>query len=226
MDRIDILIADREAVFRLGLRRLLRAEESLRVLGEAGDETQAVHLARQLKPGLVFVQAEMVAQAKDPELPVRLHHASSGCKVVITAASLDHREHLRFVKAGASGVILKSAAPELFVKCAQKVMSGEIWLAKQQVAELAQQLGTAPLTLPRPVDTLTQREKTIVSYLIQGWRNREIAERLEISHQTVKNHLRAVYDKVGVSDRLELTLFVLHQRLDLPSTSLEAVNQN
>ena len=69
----------------------------------------------------------------------------------------------------------------------------------------------------RPVDTLTHREKTIISYLMQGWRNREIGTHLAISEQTVKNHLRAIYDKVGVSDRLELVLYAIHQRLELPA---------
>jgi DNA-binding NarL/FixJ family response regulator len=63
---------------------------------------------------------------------------------------------------------------------------------------------------------LTRREKSIIACLVQGWRNREIAETLKISEQTVKNHLRAVYDKVGVSDRLELALYAIHQKLELP----------
>ena len=224
--KIRIVIADREAIFRLGLRRLLRVEQTFRVLGETEDQIETVHMARQLRPDLIFLQSEMMVQESEADLPDRLQNASPGCTVVVTAASLSEGEHLRYVKAGASGVILKSAEPTLFVKCVHKVMLGEVWLAKRQVAEIAHQLGKAPLTMPRPVDTLTQREKTIISYLVQGWRNREIAERLEISEQTVKNHLRAAYDKVGVSDRLELVLYVLHQRVALPPVTGAAVNQN
>ena len=66
------------------------------------------------------------------------------------------------------------------------------------------------------MDTLTRREKSIIACLVQGWRNREIAQNLHITEQTVKNHLRAVYDKVGVSDRLELALYAIHQKLELP----------
>jgi two-component system, NarL family, nitrate/nitrite response regulator NarL len=224
--KINVLIADREAVFRLGLRRILGMELAFRVLGEAENEVQTIHMARQLKPDLIFLQAEVMPREAESDLPERLRSASPGCRIVVTAASLPDSEHMRYIKSGASGVILKSADPALFVKCVHKVMQGEIWLAKRQVAEIAQEIGNAPLTLPRPVDTLTPREKTIISYLVQGWRNREIAERLEISEQTVKNHLRAAYDKVGVSDRLELVLYVLHQRLELPSTVAKAVNQN
>ena len=70
---------------------------------------------------------------------------------------------------------------------------------------------------PRPVDTLTRREKSIISCLMEGWHNREISTHLSISEQTVKNHLGAIYDKVGVSDRLELVLYAIHQRLELPA---------
>jgi DNA-binding NarL/FixJ family response regulator len=71
----------------------------------------------------------------------------------------------------------------------------------------------APL---RPVDTLTRREKSIIACLVQGWRNRQTALRLRITEQTVKNYLRTIYDKVGVSDRLELVLYAIHQRMELP----------
>ena len=81
---------------------------------------------------------------------------------------------------------------------------------------MAKLLEARPDHPPRPVDTLTHREKTIISYLMQGWRNREISTHLSISEQTVKNHLRTIYDKVGVSDRLELVLYAIHQRMELP----------
>ncbi|MGH9446834.1 MAG: LuxR C-terminal-related transcriptional regulator [Terriglobia bacterium] len=223
--KTEVLIADKEAVFRMGLRRLFGTEVSLRVLAEAENEVQTLHLARQLKPGLIFLQADLLP-GKVENLLTRLHSASPGCKIVITTGALRDGEHLRHIRAGASGVILKSVQPELFVKCVHKVMQGEVWLPKKEVAEMAQMLGSAPLTIPRPVETLTQREKTIISYLVQGWRNREIAEHLEISEQTVKNHLRAIYDKVGVSDRLELALYVINQHVELPTTVPVAVNQN
>ena len=75
---------------------------------------------------------------------------------------------------------------------------------------------------PRPVDTLTRREKSIICCLMEGWHNREISTHLSISEQTVKNHLRAIYDKVGVSDRLELVLYAIHQRLELPAMQAAA----
>jgi DNA-binding NarL/FixJ family response regulator len=219
--RIQILIIDREAVFRFGLRRLLAAGDNLRDIAEAENLTQAIHMARQLKPDLIFLQAELLTE-KIAEQMNKLRKASPGCKLVITAASLTEGESLRYIRLGASGVVLKSLDPALFIKCVGKVMQGEIWLPKREITKMADMLGSSPLHLPRPVDTLTQREKAIISYLVQGWRNREIAEQLSISEQTVKNHLRAVYDKVGVADRLELVLYAIYQRLDLPAVQVSS----
>jgi DNA-binding NarL/FixJ family response regulator len=124
---------------------------------------------------------------------------------------------MRFVQLGAAGIILKSVEPSLFVRCARKVVcEDEVWLPHQQVSRIAKFVETSASQPLRPVDTLTQREKTIISYLMQGWRNREIAQHLTITEQTVKNHLRSIYDKVGVSDRLELVLYAIHQKMTLP----------
>jgi DNA-binding NarL/FixJ family response regulator len=216
--RIRILIADREEVFRIGLGRLFGAEEDLRVVAQAEDSGQVARLAAQFKPDLLFVQAEIVAEGLG-DLVMQVRQASPASKVVITASDMPEDQALRYTKAGASGVILKSVGPHLFVRCARKVMDSEIWLPKRQVAKMAEILQTTQERPRRPADTLTGRERMIISYLIQGWRNREIGRHLSITEQTVKNHLRSIYDKVGVSDRLELVLYAIHQRLELPPTT-------
>lgn len=210
--KIRILIADQEGVFRLGLRKLFGLEDDLRVVAQAENGAQIPGLARKFKPDLLFVQAELVG--KEPEdLFSQLRRAWPDTKIIITASALAEDDTLRYVRAGAAGVILKSVEPALFVKSVRKVMENELWLPKQQVSQLVERIGTRPL---RPAETLTRREKTIISCLMQGWRNREIAEHLRITEQTVKNHLRTVFDKVGVSDRLELALYAIHQHLELP----------
>jgi two-component system, NarL family, nitrate/nitrite response regulator NarL len=213
--RIRILIADREEVFRIGLRRLFGAEEDLRVVAQAEDRAQVARLAGQFKPDLLFVQAEIAADGLG-DLVAEVRHASPSSKIVITASDMPEDQALRYTKAGASGVILKTVGPDLFVRCARKVMDSEIWLPKRQVARMAEILQSTQERPRRPADTLTARERTIISYLIQGERNREIGRQLSITEQTVKNHLRSIYDKVGVSDRLELVLYAIHQRLELP----------
>jgi DNA-binding NarL/FixJ family response regulator len=125
----------------------------------------------------------------------------------------------RYIQAGAWGVIMKSVDPALFVKCVHKVVNNERWLPRQQAPPPTDPFPVAPEPLRRPADTLTRREKSVISCLVQGWHNREIASHLKITEQTVKNHLRTIYDKVGVSDRLELALYAIHKRLELPPVS-------
>ena len=212
---IRILIADREEVFRIGLQGLFSAEDDLQVVAQAEDNVQVARLAGQFKPDLLFVQAEIAAEGLG-DLLAEVRHAWPSSKIVITASDMREDQILRYTKAGASGVILKSVAPHLFVKCARKVMDSEVWLPKRQVARMAEVLQSTQERPRRPADTLTGREKTIISYLIQGWKNREIGQQLSITEQTVKNYLRSIYDKVGVSDRLELVLYAIHQQLELP----------
>jgi two-component system nitrate/nitrite response regulator NarL len=213
--KIRVLVADQGGVFRLGLRKLFGLEDDLRVVAQADKGFQVPGLARKFRPDLFFVQAELTVG--DPkEFISRLRRAWAGGKIVIMAWALAGDEALQYVKAGAAGVILKSVEPELFVKCARKVMKGELWLPAAQVTLVSDAPKEAHSHALRPVETLTRREKSIISCLIQGWRNREIAHRLRITEQTVKNHLRTIYDKVGVSDRLELALYAIHQRLELP----------
>jgi len=213
--KIRVLVADREGIFRLGLKKLFAVEDDLRVVAEADNGADVVALAETFQPNLVFIQEEILTGG-DGNLMFSLRRVSPASKVVATASVSSDELSMRHVRTGVAGVILKTLDPQLFVKCARCVNAGETWLPKQQIATMAKLLEGQPKSPPRPVDTLTRREKVIISYLLQGWRNREISTHLSISEQTVKNHLRTIYDKVGVSDRLELVLYAIHQRMELP----------
>ena len=214
-NRVNILIADREAVFRFGLMKLFGLEDNLRVVAQAENGEQLLSLAKAFHPNMVLVQSEILREGAG-NLLSRTGQISPQSKVVVVVASPSEDESVHYVSRGASGVILKSAEPALFVKCVRRVMDGEVWLPKRHVARMAKTLEEVDLSVRRPADTLTPREKLVVSYLLIGCRNREIAQALSISEQTIKNHLRAIYDKVGVSDRLELVLYAIDRRLDLP----------
>ena len=215
--KITILIGDREAIFRLGLRRLLAGEDDLKIVSDIDQPLDLVPQVAELRPEVAFIQHDMLRP--DAQAALRaVREAAPSSKLVVTASTLGEDEAVALMKAGARGVILKTADPALFVKCARKVAEGEIWLPKRQVAQMARVLSEPQ---SRPVDTLTNREKLVISCLVQGWRNREIAGHLSITEQTVKNHLRSVFDKVGVSDRVELVLYAIHQRLDLPPVGAE-----
>jgi DNA-binding NarL/FixJ family response regulator len=215
--KIRVLVADRVGIFRFGLKKLFAVEDDLRVVAQTQSASELLDLAKAFRPHLSFIQAEIIQEAGG-KLLSDLHRLSPDFKIVVMSSSPPTREEgLRYVRMGAAGVILKSVEASLFVECARQVTwEGGLWLPHFQVARLDKSVvADSPLPL-RPVDTLTRREKTVVSYMVQGWRNQEIAQHLSITAQTVKNHLRSIYDKVGVSDRLELVLYAIHQNMVLP----------
>ncbi len=214
--KIRVLVADREGIFRLGLKKLFAVEDDLRVVAEAENAAEVLAGAETFPARFGFHPGrDSRRERRQLDLRSALKVAPQ-CKVVATASSASDESSMRHVRNGAAGVILKTVDPQLFVKCARRVTEGETWIPKRQVSTMAKLLEARPDHPPRPVDTLTRREKIIISYLMQGWRNREISTHLSISEQTVKNHLRTIYDKVGVSDRLELVLYAIHQRMELP----------
>lgn len=216
---LRILIADTEGIFRMGLQRLFSSESDLCVVCETDQPGELLSQTAKFQPDVMFVQLEMLGANSHATLE-NIRREASATKIVVTALAVCEDDALAFMKVGARGVILRTADPALFVKCARKVAENEVWLRKAQVAQMARMLSERT-GANRPVDTLTKREKLVISCLVQGRRNREIAKHLSITEQTVKNHLRSIYDKVGVSDRVELVLYAIHQRLELPPVVTE-----
>ena len=201
-----ILIADRGGIFRLGLRKLFAIEDDFRVVAQAENAFQTAELAKRFQADLLFVQAEIEREGAG-DLLAKLHQSVPHCKTLIIADSARNDEIDAFVKRGASGIIMRSADPESFVKCALRVVKNGTWLPKPsadpQVGPSASSQGRPEL---RPADTLTRREKSIIGCLMQGLRNREIASNLSITEQTVKNHLRTVFDKYSVRSMISFCI--------------------
>lgn len=212
--KVKILIADCEGVFRLGLKKLFSVEDDLRVVAQAENASQLLAMSTAFRPDVAIVQQEIALNGSNTLLQ-QIRSESPKCKVVVTGSQLTDTESEQLFREGAWGVISRSARPEVFVENVRRVVRGE--RIQRQRTEVAHGGNGAPAAHRlRPIDTLTPRERAIISCLTQGWRNRDIAQHLTITEQTVKNHLRSVYDKVGVSDRLELVLYAIHQRLKLP----------
>ena len=219
--RLRILVADREGVFRLGLKKLFGVEDDFRVVAEVTGADEVLARAEAFQPHVAFIQEAVLAESGGNLISSVLKVARQ-CKVVVTASSLTDESSMCHARNGAAGVILRTVAPEIFVKCVRAVTAGKTWLPIKQIPNQAKITEASSAQPPRPVDTLTPREKTIISYLMQGWRNKEISTHLSLREQTVKNYLHAIYDKVGVYDRLELVLYAVHQKLELPP--VEATN--
>jgi DNA-binding NarL/FixJ family response regulator len=185
------------------------------VVAQAATSEQAISLAERFKPHLLLVQEEIAAEPPGNFMD-QVRRVSPLGKVVITASALVGDAPSRHLESGAANVIPRSAALSRFVKCVRETMRQKVSPVKAAPVTIVKPVEFIQKPLARPVDTLTLREKHVIACLMQGFPNRQISERLAIAEQTVKNHLRSIFDKVGVSDRLELVLYALHHKLDLP----------
>jgi two-component system, NarL family, nitrate/nitrite response regulator NarL len=224
MDRKDqpvrLVIADDHPIFRDGLRRLLEAENDLKVIGEAKDGAEAVKLARQLKPDIMLLDLLM---PKHPGLDALRDLSTGGgansVRVILLTAAAEKAQIVEALQLGARGVVMKDSATQLLLKAIHTVMTGEYWVGREAVSNLVQYLRTQMQSSgeedKRKKFGLTPREIEIVSAVVAGFANKEIAEYFKISEDTVKHHLSNIFDKLGVSTRLELALFAVNQNLPI-----------
>lgn len=217
--KIRVAIADDHPIVRDGIRKLLSLEEDLEVTGEAGDGQQVLNLLQQTEPDVLLLDLRMPAMDGLGVMQA-LQHSPIKTRVIVLTASEDKNEFVAAMKLGCSGIVLKQTAPELIVKCIRKVHAGEIWLdshttaaVMRQFASPSESAATSPNGKNRERSPLSQREREIVALVAQGYKNKEMAEKMFISEQTVKNHLHNIFDKLGVSDRLELALYAIHKGL-------------
>lgn len=215
---IRILISDDHPIVRDGLRKLLSLEEDLEVVGEAGDGEATVLLVEKLDPDVLLLDIRMPGVDGFGALQ-RLQKLNRRTRVIILTASEDKNEFVQAMKMGCSGIVLKQTAADLIIKSIRRVHAGEIWLDSNTTAAVMRQFASpldgAPQAGMRARDRspLSNREREIVALVAQGYKNKEMAEKMFISEQTVKNHLHNIFDKLGVSDRLELALYAIHKGL-------------
>lgn len=217
---IRAVIADDHPIFRDGLRRLLEAEGDLKVLGEASDGAEAVKLTRQLKPDILLLDLSMPRHPGLEALRELSTPASAApVRVILLTAAIEKGQIVEALQLGARGVVLKDSATQVLLKGIHKVMEGEYWVHREPVSNLVQYLRTLmQSTRDEARDRkfgLTPRELEIVSAVVAGYSNKEIAGYFKIAEDTVKHHLGNIFDKVGVSTRLELALFAVNHSLPL-----------
>ncbi|WP_031496379.1 response regulator [Bryobacter aggregatus] len=226
--KIRIVLADDHPIVRDGLKKMLSLESDLEVVGEASDGREALEQIQMHEPDILLLDLRMPNLDGLSALQT-LQHINRKTKVIILTASEDKNEFVQAMKLGCSGIVLKQTAPELIVKSIRKVNDGEIWLDSHTTAAVMRQFATVGPdghstsgsssgsngTKMRERSPLSAREREIVGLVAQGYKNKEMAEKMFISEQTVKNHLHNIFDKLGVSDRLELALYAIHKGLHL-----------
>ena len=210
---IRIVLADSQAIYRVGIRKIFALEDDIRVIAQV-DTLAGLHGAIQRFPtDMILLEGNLIAGTVDaiPELVRR----APQLKIIVQSAQNDESNTVELYRRGVRGIIPRSISPDLLVKCVRKIAAGETWIDNQSinwVIEAYRSQATA-LTSPRTQPRLSPKELAIITCITQGKRNKEIAYQLGTTEQVIKNYLRKVYDKLGVSDRLELALYCLHHQL-------------
>src|SRR5579884_3844105 len=197
---IRVILADTQAIYRVGTKKIFALEDDIRVVAQAENL------------GQVF---EAAISPNSPEAIGEVLKRSPHLKVIVLSPENDEDTTVEYFRRGVRGLLPRNIAPEMLVKCVRKVFVGETWIDNQSVNWVieAYRAQAAQLTSPRPKTKLSDKELLIISCVTQGMRNKEIANEIGTTEQVVKNYLRKVYDKLGVSDRLELALYCIHHRL-------------
>jgi len=212
---IRVVIADDHPIFRIGLRTLMSSEAGLELVGEAQDGDHAIELVQRLRPDVLLLDLQLPGTT-GLEVLSRLGSLDVPTRSVLLTAAIERGQMRTALVRGAWGVLLKQSTSELLTKCIRQVSRGEYWVGRESVGDLVEALRNPGRSDEQP-GGLTPREREIVALIVTGASNKDIAWRLGLNEQTVKNHLRKIFDKLHVANRVELALTAVEQRLVVPA---------
>ncbi len=201
---LKIILADNQAIFRAGAAKVLAVEDDLRIVAQAQTPEQMMGALDKFRPSVLLVSLTF-----QPDLaPVYDAAKKIHTRVLVVADNEDDpRKH---VATGAAGVVFRNVTGTELVAAVRRLAQGETYLPE---TPLTKEANENDMVGARVRDRLTPKELRIVALIVQGYKNKEIASQLGTTEQVIKNYLRNVYDKIGVSDRLELALFTIHHRI-------------
>jgi DNA-binding NarL/FixJ family response regulator len=201
---LKIILADNQAIFRTGVAKVLAVEDDLRIVAQAENSEKMMMALEKFHASVMIFGSDMQSNLQEiVEAARRLK-----TKLVLIADTGQDSRH--YLANGINGVIYRNVSGEALVQCVRKVNKGESWV---QDTHESKETAENDLVGARVRDRLTAKELKIVALIVQGYKNKEIAVQLGTTEQVIKNYLRNVYDKIGVSDRLELALFTIHHRI-------------
>ena len=210
---IRIVLADSQGIYRVGIRKIFALEDDIRVVAQA-DSFEQLRAAIERHPAeVVLVEGELLAGANN-SIP-ELRRIAPDVKLIVQTEFADQNQTVALYRQGIRGIISRSISADLLVRCVRRIAGGETWIDNQAlnwVIEAYRSQETALLN-PHPQVRLSPKQTAIITCIVQGKRNKEIAFQLGTTEQVIKNYLRKIYEKLGVSDRLELALYCLHNKI-------------
>jgi two-component system, NarL family, nitrate/nitrite response regulator NarL len=212
---IRILIADDHPVFREGLISIFRKEPEFKIIGEASDGRQALQLINDLHPDVLLLDL-LMPLLTGLETLRELSNSSTPVRPIVLTAAIAQEQIAQALQLGARGIVLKDTPTEVLFNSIRAVMNGRFWVGQTEVKDLMEALRYYVASADEDSKKqfgLTSRERDVVGAIALGFTNREIGEKFSISEQTVKHHLRNIFDKTGVSNRLELALLAIKHGL-------------
>ncbi len=213
--RIHVLITSEHPVFRDGLRQLLEAEAGFEVVALASNGARTLQLAKKLKPDIVLFDLVMSSNADWKNM--KDLSSSPSVRTILLNTVHDNEQVIEVLQLGVRGVISKQSPVNTLVRCMRSVMAGQYWVGRDSVSttvEALRRLTPSPKPQPKARNFgITPRELGIIAAVVAGRTNKAIAEKLSLSEQTVKHQLTTIFDKLGVSGRLELAVFAANHRL-------------
>ena len=219
MDRlIRIVLADDHPVVRIGVRNMLSEVDGFSVVGEAADGDDAITQTIDLQPDILLLDVQM------PRLPGleamrAIMSGPSTAKILLLTSTITTQQVIEALQIGARGIVLKDALGDHLQTAIRTVVAGDYWIGGKRVVNLVTALHELmeKVAVPqRKTYGLTPRELEVVGCIIEGCSNRDIAKQFGLSEETVKRHLSNIFDKTGVSTRLELALFAIAHHLIEP----------
>lgn len=220
-DGIRVVLLDDQNLFRDGIANLLGSQPGIEIVACADNAAAGVEAIRKLRPDVALL-GWSAASANSNKVFTAIQDAKLQTRVIMLIDDELKEDFLEAVRQGCCGIVPRQTSTEMLIKSIRKVHAGEFWLDRTTTAEVIRRLAKkgpssantgARLGLREQGGALSAREREIVILVAQGFKNKEMAERMFISEQTVKNHLHNIFDKLGVSDRLELALYAIHHNL-------------
>lgn len=214
MNPITLMLVDDHVIFRHGIQRILHYEPDLHVIAEAADGAIALQLATQLQPQVMIVDINLPV-FNGLQLTQTIKQTMPHIGVIVLTGYYDSAQLIYALEAGANGCLSKDVDPQTFVTIIREVARGRFWLNGQFVSKYEVMVWLARQVTQHDdgvtVNSLSRREMEILGCLAHGLSNKQIAMRLQLSEQTIKNHLNRIQRKLGVSDRTQIVLYALRK---------------